>query len=152
MKIIMHWYLVPIRLVKMFLDTSLLCFRGCGNSCTLFHTWWTCPHIQSFWNKVFQMIRKVIGYPIPQTPQFVLLNRWAEKTPRHVQTLLFYILLRAKITLTCTCKQPRVSFLAAKRKISWIMMQEKLVSIFQDRVRRFKLVWEPWANFINIPL
>lgn len=49
-------------------------------------------------------------------------------------------------------KKPSVSFKTAKWKITWIMVQEKLVIILQDRVRKFKLIWELWADYVHTPL
>lgn len=129
MKIITRWYLVLTPFAKMFPDTSPLCFRGCGHLRSLFHTWWSCPRIQGFWNKVFQMKRKVTGYPIPQTPQIALLNRQVEHTPKHIPSLLFYMLLGAKSMIAWAWKRPSVSFWATKWKISWITVQEKLGNI-----------------------
>lgn len=56
------------RLSKMFPDTSLLCFRGCGHLGTIFHTWWSCLRIRGFWNK------KSLKCLIPQTAENTLLN------------------------------------------------------------------------------
>lgn len=33
--------------------TSSLCFRGCGHKGTMFHTWWLCPTVKHFWNRVY---------------------------------------------------------------------------------------------------
>lgn len=38
----------------------------------------------------------------------------------------------------------------AKKKILWIMAQEKRVSILQDTVQMFEATWETWPNFIHI--
>lgn len=60
--------------------------------------------------------------------------------------------LGAKITLARAWKKTKVSLSEAKLKISWIMTQEKLVATLQNKVRRFKTIWEPWALYVKIPL
>lgn len=98
------------------------------------------------------MVCKVTGCAIPQNPQIALLNGRVENTPKYIQFLLFYMLLSAKITIARARKQSLVSLVAAKCKISWIMMQQKLVSVLQDKIKKSELIWEPWAAFENIPL
>lgn len=35
-----------------------------------------------------------------------------------------------------------------KKKISWIMAQEKMVRTLQDTTRKFDVPWEPWATYL----
>lgn len=49
-------------------------------------------------------------------------------------------------------KQPRVSLMSTKRKISWIMSQEKLTGILLDKTNEFEATWEPWAKYLGIAL
>lgn len=32
------------------------------------------------------------------------------------------------------------------------MVQEKMVSVLQDRVWTFQAIWEPWASYMHTPL
>lgn len=85
-------------------------------------------------------------------PQIALLNENIDKVSKNSQKRNHFIMLGAKNSINWAWKQPSVSFAEAKQKISWIMAQEKGVSIFQDAVQKFDLIWEPWANYIHKPL
>lgn len=88
-------------------------------------------------------MRKVTGCVIPQTPHIALLKNRVEWIPKHTQALLFYMLLGAKMTIAHAWKQPTISVSAAKRKMSWIMTQEKLVGVLQDKRETFEHIWKP---------
>lgn len=152
LKILMRWYMVPTRIAKIYPNASPLCFRNCGHIGSMIHIWWECPKIRGLWNKIFHIIRKITNIPIPKTPQYALLNFFNPDIPKLAQNLIRFILLGAKITIARVWKQPTVSFMLVKRKISWIMTQEKTVSILLDTVDRNDAVWEPWAKYISGPL
>lgn len=152
MKVLMRWYLLPSRLATMFSSASPLCFRDCQAQGSMLHIWWECLRLRGFWNKVFAIIRKVSGLPVTKSPQVALLNAPIPRTAKHTQKLITFMLLGAKTTIAKAWKQPTVSFQAAKRKISWIMSQEKLVSTMMDTTKSFEATWEPWARHLGIPL
>lgn len=105
-----------------------------------------------FWNKIFSLIRKTIGFAIKQDPTIALLNCLIPKTSKPNQTLIWFILLGAKMTITRSWKSPTVSFRLAKQKITWIMMQEKISNTILDTLDKFKIIWEPWASQVGISL
>lgn len=116
------------------------------------HIWWECPKIRPFWKRMFNLILKVTDHQVPRTPAVALLNAPIPKTHKFTRNLIHFILLGAKLTIAKALKQPRVSFLAAKPKISWIMSQEKLTSVLLDTKDQFESTWEPWAHHMGILL
>lgn len=62
------------------------------------------------------------------------------------------MLLGARITIARNWKGHTVPLAEMKRKISWIMAQEKMVSKLLDKTHKFKSIWEPWAKYMGIPL
>lgn len=150
LKVITRWYLTPSRLSIMYPSVSPLCFRGCNMKGTMIHIWWECPKIRSFWTKIFQIISKVTALTVPRSPLTALLNHQIPGAPKYKHKLIFFILLGAKLTLAKAWKLPKVSVIAAKRKISWIMAQEKMVSSMLDTSVRFEKTWEPWAKYVGV--
>lgn len=57
-KLLTIWYYVPSRLATIYPEASPLCFRGCNLVGSMFHIWWTCPRIRSYWNKFFLHIEE----------------------------------------------------------------------------------------------
>lgn len=102
LKVITRWYMTPSRLSSMFPSVSPLCFRGCHMRGTMMHIWWDCPKIRGFWNKIFQIISKVMALTIPKFPLTDLLNQLIPKVPKFSQKLIFFILLGTKLTIANT--------------------------------------------------
>lgn len=138
-----RWHYIPSRLAVTYPDTFPLCFRGCNLVGSMFHTWWSCPCIRTFWNKVFHLLRKVTVVAIPQDSKIALLSHKVHKCSKHTQTLVFFMLPGAKITLDGAWKKPSISFLATKQKMSWIMTQEQIMSKIQDKMQKFEAILEP---------
>lgn len=151
-KVLTRWYLVPSKLALMFPSSSPLCFRNCQAQGTVLHIWWECPKIRGFWNGIFHLIRKITDTPIPKSPQIALLNGNIPKISKTTAKLIAFILTGAKISIAKAWKQPGVSLASARRKISWIMSQENLVSTIADSNKAFLAVWEPWARHVGISL
>ena len=148
----MRWYLVPSRLAAMFPTSSPLCFRNCQAQGTMLHVWWECPRIRGFWNRILCLIRKVTGVPVVKSPHIALLGYDIPRVSKSIQKLIAFMLIGAKTTLAAAWKQPRVSFLVAKGKISWIMTQEKMVSSISNTSDIFEAIWEPWARHVGVSL
>lgn len=49
-------------------------------------------------------------------------------------------------------KQPMVSLAQARKKVIWILLNENIVSILQDTVKKSEQIWEPWATYMHVSL
>lgn len=152
LKVLTRWYYVPARLAVIFLGSCPLCYRGCELEGTMLHTWWTCPRIRSFWQKVFRTISSITKALVTPDPNIALLNRCIPALDKYSQTLAYFVLLGAKITIAKAWKQPTVSFRGFKRKVSWIMAQEQIVAKLHDQVVNFSETWEPWSMYCGISI
>lgn len=144
-KLITHWSRVPSCLAKIYLGSLPLCFQGFGHMGSLFHTWWQCSCIRDFWNRIFCLLCRVTGLAVPKAPKITLLNNKPFGCSKCLQKLIHFILLDAKIPIAQAWKEPTVSFSAAKLKISWILVQEKVVGTLIATSTAFEAVWEPWS-------
>lgn len=143
LKVLSRWYLVPTRLAKFYPQSSPLCFRGCGHLGSLLHILWECPRIRGYWNKLFQLIRRVTGSVVPQIPTIALLNQKIPKLSKNNQILSHYIFTGAKLTIARAWKFPKVSMHLTKQKVTWIMFQERTSNTILDKTEKFKRIWEP---------
>lgn len=80
-----------------------------------------------------------------------LLNKPVDNIPRHTQTLIYYIFLAAKIAIASAWKSPIVDIALMKRKLGWIMLNEKIVSILNDKQPLFEKIWSPWLTYLQAP-
>lgn len=87
-----------------------------------------------------------------KSPHIALLNFPVESVTKSMQHLIIFILLGAKLTIAMSCKKPAASVLMAKRKLAWIMAQEKIVSMLFNSTCKFEAIWPPWSTFMNVPL
>lgn len=152
LKVMARWYYVPAKLAMFYPGTSPSCFRDCKLEGTMLHVWWTCPRIRTYWKKIFCMMGSLLNIRIAPDPTIALLNHTILNLPKSSQKLAFFILLGAKITLAKAWKRRTVSFQCCKRKVTWIMSQEKIVAKLLDTVEKFNIIWEPWARYCNISL
>lgn len=56
------------------------------------------------------------------------------------------------MTLAKSWKQSTVSLAQAKKKITWIMVHENIVSILKDAVHNFEQIWVPQATYMHFSL
>lgn len=148
----MRWYLVPLKLAKIYSASSPLCFLNCTHVGSMMHVWRDCPKIRGFRNKKLNLLRKVTGLPIQKSSHLALLNFSVPETPKLVRRLIMFILIGTKLNIARAWKQPYGSFILVKRKISWIMAQGKTVSTLLDTTNKFEAIWEPWAQYMQIKL
>lgn len=126
-------------------------FFNCGHVGSILYIWWEFPKIRGLSNRIFHTIRKITGLPIRKSSQFTLLNFPCPGAPKLVQRLIMFILLGAKLTIAKAWKQLTVSFLLVKGKISWIMVQEKTVSILLNTADKHEATWESWSRYLSLP-
>lgn len=68
--------------------------------------------------------------------------------PKHMQTLIHFIFLAAKIAVAMAWKSPVIDLALLKCKLTWIMLNEKLVSVLQDRQTLFDM--KPWLTYLEV--
>ena len=63
-----------------------------------------------------------------------IINKPVENIPPHTQTLIYFMFLAAKIAIATALKCPVIDMALMKRKLTWIMLNKKVVSISQDTI------------------
>lgn len=73
-KLLTHGYNTPDKLHKWDAQKSEVCWRCLSERGTLAHIWWYCSKIESFWNEVRKLIKKITETKIELTPACCLLH------------------------------------------------------------------------------
>jgi hypothetical protein len=73
-------YLTPVRMAKIKNSHDSRCWRGRGESGTLFHCWWDFKLLQSLWKSVWWFLRK-LDIVLPEDPAILLLGIYPEDVP-----------------------------------------------------------------------
>uniref|UniRef100_A0A667XHY3 Reverse transcriptase zinc-binding domain-containing protein n=1 Tax=Myripristis murdjan TaxID=586833 RepID=A0A667XHY3_9TELE len=67
-------YITPFRLKKMDHTLSNLCWHGCGEVGTLLHSLWSCPAVKALWEKVGEILSKLLSVDVDLHPATCLLG------------------------------------------------------------------------------
>ena len=148
-KVLMRWYMVPARIASFVPGASPRCFRGCSVDCTMYHIWWTCQRVRRFWIRTYNFIYSLTQVNLVKSPLHALLGRPVEGTTKHLRKLIAFIFVAARITIAKSWRSPTVPFCLLKSKLSWIMVNERMSAILNDRVAVFDKVWDPWISYLT---
>lgn len=81
-KIFTRWYRMPVKLKRIFPDSSDLCWRCQKDRGTMVHIFWNCPKLKNVWTEVRRIHQIFTDCTIPEDPAFFLLHA------SHIRNLL----------------------------------------------------------------
>ncbi|CAH2283817.1 Hypothetical predicted protein, partial [Pelobates cultripes] len=111
-KTLYRWYMVPIRLHKLYPGSPPECWRCGKGEGTVLHIWWQCELVTSFWRNIHCLIRAATGTKLPSTPITSLLLHMPSNIPKGIQKLAFHILLTAQRAIARLWKSQRPPLVA----------------------------------------
>jgi hypothetical protein len=71
-KTTLRFHLIPVR-IAIIKNTTNRCWQGCGGKGALFHCWWECKLVQSWWKTIWRLPKKLNIY-LPYDPAILLLG------------------------------------------------------------------------------
>lgn len=146
LKIFTRWYRTPVKLKRIFSDTSDLCWR-CRRD--MLHIFWKCPKLKKFWTEVRRIVQNFMDDKIPEDPAFFLLH--ASHIPEKVykESIIHHLLDAAKACIPLTWKSllpPTIGMWL--RKVKEINKLEDLVLSARHQQERYSRTWSPWNIFM----
>lgn len=72
-----------------------------------------------------------------------------EGTPGYKRWLVTLIYLAARIAIARSWKSPTIQFSLVKSKLSWIMVNERLLAGLNDKIAFFDKIWDPWIKYLS---
>lgn len=142
-----RWYFTPLRLAKAYPSTSPHCWKSCGSTGSLIHTFWTCPYLTPFWNNVRGLIAQMTQVACPSGPEFFLLLLNMESVPVATRKLVCNILHAARLLIARRWKSADIpSMLELNNMVSTICIYEKTIATYRGSLKSFMSSWEAWLR------
>lgn len=67
-------YITPMRIKKMFINATGICFKWKKIKDTFFHCFWYCDKILPYWKKIHSVMKDLLELNFDMTPALYLLN------------------------------------------------------------------------------
>lgn len=107
-KLLTQWYATPAKLHKWFPQTSELCWR-CEKACGfLYHIWWECPLIASYWSDVGRIIWLITDTSLTLDAACCLLHVTTVSFKLYKNSLYKHLLSAAKALIPLFWKSTKV--------------------------------------------
>uniref|UniRef100_A0A803K6G7 Reverse transcriptase domain-containing protein n=1 Tax=Xenopus tropicalis TaxID=8364 RepID=A0A803K6G7_XENTR len=149
-KMILNWYHTPVKLNKIFPDTSKMCWRACGQEGTLLHIMWHCPKLAEFWKNIKNTAAKIFFWEIPIEATNALLGLPHPHIPHSEQKLLNYIYTAARLTITSKWKSlepPSTREVISRLKT--MKNLEEMTAKLRGTTPQHDKTWSKWDYFIS---
>ena len=152
-KFFFRTYYTPVRLQRMFPDTSNLCYKCKIHKGTLIHLFWSCDRIQTFWKGVHSVIQEVTGKIFLLTSSLCLLSHTLDNLfDADTKSLLIILLFLAKKCILLRWSTPQVPTVDMwLSQISALFPIEKLTHDLNHKSVKFWRIWEPVHSFLQKP-
>lgn len=151
-KVLTRWYLVPSRLAKFAPTQAAQCFRGCSDPGTHMHIWWSCPTVQTFWGKIFEIASRMFELKLQPDPVIALLNLKPDCLTHNQFKLFTQLLTAAKQTIAKAWRSANLEIPETKHRLNTFMSHAKMLAIERDQIPIFEKTWNPWIKYHLSPI
>lgn len=150
-KFINRVYLTPLRLKKIYKNSSDLCFNCKKCKGTFLHCFWYCDKIISFWKKVHHFLQRLFKLKLCFSLEFYLLYGGVENAlDFHTKHLFLILVYLAKKCILLLWSSPQVpSFKMWLSQACTLLPLEKLTYDIHQKSDDFWLLWTPFWCYIN---
>lgn len=149
-KISLRWYLTPARLSSFNPKNPNTCWRCKSSIGDMFHVFWSCPSLRTYWEKIFRLISTITHIEITPSPALAILNLTIEDIPfpfRHVTT---HILLAARLNLTRQWKSDGHPTLTQVVDIVALHFSYEITLVAHTgQATKTRTYWQPWKDWTD---
>jgi hypothetical protein len=140
-KTILRFHLTPVRMAKIKNSGDSRCWRGCRERGTLFHCWWDCKLVQSFWKSVWRFLRK-LDIILLKDPAIPLLGIYPEEVPTGNKNTCSTMFIAALFIVARSWKEPRCPSTEERiQKMWYIYTMEYYSAIKNNGFMKFLDKW-----------
>lgn len=151
-KILHRLHLSKLKLSKMFSSVDPSCDRCKQGPASLAHMFWNCPHIITYWDKVFINLSKILKKTLKPDPILALfgVNPVTVELSNNQKNMTRFILLLARRLILLNWKStvaPSLSVLM--KEVMKHLQLEKIKFLLRGKLDTFDLTWQPFINHFN---
>lgn len=144
-KFIHRMYLTPLRLSKMFPNSSPKCHRCKTCIGSNMHIFWECKRLKHFWKAVHDLTVKVVETPLDSTPIRYLFGTELDKTldSTNAKRISIISYIAKKCILLNWNQQGPPTFNLFKQILNDTLRLEQRTYTLKNKGDSFRRVWEP---------
>lgn len=144
-KFMHRMYLTPLRLSKMFPNSSPRCHRCKTCKGSIMHVFWECRKLKHFWKAVHDLTVKVVETPLDITPTRYLFGTELDKTldTIHRKRIIIISYIAKKCILLKWNQQRPPSYNLFKQILNETLRLEQCTYALKNKGEVFRRIWEP---------
>ncbi|CAH2314807.1 Hypothetical predicted protein [Pelobates cultripes] len=149
-KTIYRWYMVPLRIHKLYPTASPTCWRCKQEKGSVLHIWWKCPRLIRYWEDIRKIIADTTTIHLPFDPKTFLLLDISREIPTQTRKLMYHVLLTAQKLIARLWKTTDTpSIPALIQDIDKQAIYETSFSKAQNSTKGSGSTWEQWRAWRN---
>uniref|UniRef100_A0A670IBL2 Reverse transcriptase domain-containing protein n=1 Tax=Podarcis muralis TaxID=64176 RepID=A0A670IBL2_PODMU len=150
MKMFYRWYMTPVKLAKMY-KTDNKCWKCKDKEGTFFHQWWECKKVRSFWEMIYNELKKMLRYTFVKKPEAFLLGMVGKDIRRKDFKLFQYAVTAARILLAQKWKQEEIPTIEEWRSklLDYVELDKLTGKIRYAKDQKFTKDWEKLVDYLK---
>lgn len=112
------------------------------------HVLWTCPKLNQYWLKIFDIISDIAFQRVPLNPALALLSLGIDHVPPKIQDTIVRLLLAARLTIARQWKDNNPPTIAQIIDLTQLhSTYEQMVASSSGRLQDALNRWAPWSSW-----
>ncbi len=157
-KIVHRLHLSKVKLSQIFPEISPTCDRCEQAPACLYHTFWSCSSLLTFWSSIFKLYSKIVGCTIKPCPLLALFgvpSRDLILTNTQLNCIAYSSLLARRLILLNWKSDRPPAFGRWVCDVMYFLKVEKVRYVLQGSTSKFSAIWQPFISYVDqltIPL
>lgn len=152
LKLVYRVYWTKVKLSKINPNLDPLCDRCSQAPATLFHMFWLCPALKSYWHSIFSCFSFILNLriePCPLVALFGLTPKDSTVSTAYSDVLAFCTLLARRLILIHWKSSTPPSFDRWLNDVALFLYLEKIRHTLKGNTRQYSRIWAPFFSFFS---
>lgn len=145
-KLLSRLYLTPSIIHSFYPSAPPGCFRGCSESGTYLHIFWSCKHLDHIWNAASLKINSITKKEISLTPQICILYANIPDIPSPCIRLIHSLFSSIQWMIALNWKSSNLPWSQVLNRMELLKLSEKIHHTLHDSMHIFNAKWLYWSD------